>query len=560
MTITNMAFNPVSGLKDASYSPTTPVSETAIRAQIQGVSDQLRDYINVTTNPTIDTALLNATNAVTTANTSSTKSDTAISTANSANTKSDTAISTANSASSSASSAVSTANSASTTATNANNTALAVQTDYNAIKPQLEQAVLDVAGKASVAYVDGIAANFTLGAIPDNALTNAKMANEMKKGIAGGVASYDNVATSLADMTYQVATGTATAIVVATGTLTNGYAKTFIASANNNGSATTINTKPLYKPSTTTAPTLIVGKAYTVWYNTTGDCFFIKASATGTALPAQVLAGVPYSNDTDTDLVGTMVDRSYDVVGGYTTAKSVRTDGAGSLVFEPYTGYYEEGLNAGLFGSIISTDTDFIASNFLSTKNVFGLQGSIPIAIADEVGGAVNGTLTAGRVYIRPSAKKWDGNVFTYWDEPNFIATNLLSGKTYFGLTGTAIGINANLTAGDITFITTGISVNSTVTTMTKKREVQIAKGGTVRIKFTSYNTNTDGEAQIYVNGVARGILRILTPSSVEFSEDISINANDLIQCYLRAGQGTTYLTNFNIYTSLPYHTGTINL
>jgi hypothetical protein len=46
MSLSNMEFTPPGGLKDASYSPTTPVSEEAIRAQIQGISDQLRDYLN----------------------------------------------------------------------------------------------------------------------------------------------------------------------------------------------------------------------------------------------------------------------------------------------------------------------------------------------------------------------------------------------------------------------------------------------------------------------------------------------------------------------------------
>ncbi|MDU4480323.1 MAG: hypothetical protein E7I90_24020, partial [Clostridium sp.] len=86
----------------------------------------------------------------------------------------------------------------------------------------------------------------------------------------------------------------------------NGYSKTFIATTNNNGSATTINGKPLYKPGTTTAPNIKEGKAYTVWYNSVSDCFFLQASAEGDATVAQVLAGAIFSTDDDTGLVGTM--------------------------------------------------------------------------------------------------------------------------------------------------------------------------------------------------------------------------------------------------------------
>ena len=40
------AFAPEDGLKNHEYSPTEPESEDAIRAQIQGISDQLRDHVN----------------------------------------------------------------------------------------------------------------------------------------------------------------------------------------------------------------------------------------------------------------------------------------------------------------------------------------------------------------------------------------------------------------------------------------------------------------------------------------------------------------------------------
>jgi hypothetical protein len=78
---------------------------------------------------------------------------------------------------------------------------------------------------------------------------------------------------------FETAGGTATAITLTIPNLVNGLSKTFMASASNNGAATTINAKNLYRPNTTIAPNLISGKAYTVWYNQSQDCFFIKASA-----------------------------------------------------------------------------------------------------------------------------------------------------------------------------------------------------------------------------------------------------------------------------------------
>lgn len=138
----------------------------------------------------------------------------------------------------------------------------------------------------------------------------------------------------LSDMDYQTAVGTATALTLTMQTLRNGYAKNFIASASNAGATTTINGKQLYKPGTTTAPNLIAGKAYTVWYNAPGNCFFIKASAEGDVLASQVLATKKFSNNDDTGLVGTMpnngalgitlgINGTYAIPSGYTTGGTV---------------------------------------------------------------------------------------------------------------------------------------------------------------------------------------------------------------------------------------------
>ena len=111
------------------------------------------------------------------------------------------------------------------------------------------------------------------------------------------------------DSKFESATGTTTDIIVNMLDLYNGYSKSFIAYANNNGQATKINGKPLYKPNTTDAPNIIEGKAYTVWYDTIRDCFFLKASAEGNATAENVLADKTFSNDDDTGITGTMPNR-----------------------------------------------------------------------------------------------------------------------------------------------------------------------------------------------------------------------------------------------------------
>ena len=126
------------------------------------------------------------------------------------------------------------------------------------------------------------------------------------------------------DMMYEVAGGTATAITLnMPATLKDGYWKKFIANGNNNGVATTINTKPLYKVSSTNSPNLKANRPYEIYYNLSNDCFFLKASATGTTSADKVLAGETFSTENDTDLVGTMpnkgaVTSSLNCGGSYT--------------------------------------------------------------------------------------------------------------------------------------------------------------------------------------------------------------------------------------------------
>jgi hypothetical protein len=186
----------------------------------------------------------------------------------------------------------------------------------------------------------------------------------------------------LTDSTYQLATGTGTAITLAISTLTDGYAKTFVVSANNSGSATTINGKPLYKPNTTIAPNLTAGKAVTVWYNLVGNCFFIKASAEGDAVAGDVLASKKFSNDTDVGLSGSMIDRGTVNITPSTTNQAI-TDGKHS-------------------GSgVVYGDTDLIASNILSGVNIFNVVGTATIS---SLGGKKyfngSGTTTSGSVLV----------------------------------------------------------------------------------------------------------------------------------------------------------------
>jgi hypothetical protein len=230
--------------------------------------------------------------------------------------------------------------------------------------------------------------------------------------------------------------GTATAITLANVSLIDGSIKTFIVTANNNAATTTINGKPLYKPGTTTVPDLVSGKAVTIWFDATGNCFFIKASAEGTAIAAHVLAGDTFSNDNDTGLMGTMVDRSG---SGYVTPTAI-TSTSGQVIADILSGAYLVNTAAGAV-QVVLDDPDFVASTFLATKVVFGLQGSIPVRtpdVSDQYPATtISGTGGGGNLFFGINPNSYFGAVnWIRGNDPDFIGPNILATANIFGLQG----------------------------------------------------------------------------------------------------------------------------
>ncbi|MFW2501751.1 hypothetical protein [Clostridium diolis] len=201
-----------------------------------------------------------------------------------------------------------------------------------------------------------------------------------------------NVNATLSDMVYQTAGGSATAITLTIkGPLATGYPITFIASANNGGAATTINGKKLYKPGTTTSPNLIAGKAYTVWYNSISDCFFIKASAEGNTVTSHVLAGDTFSNDTDTGIAGTMPNITADQ-----TAANITQSGT-NVSFLVQKGYWDgtKKLNA----AATAIDADCITGNIKAGVNIMGVTGKSSVVDTADATVVANHMLSGETAY-----------------------------------------------------------------------------------------------------------------------------------------------------------------
>ena len=259
--------------------------------------------------------------------------------------------------------------------------ALALQTALNALMAELEKStdgtsaserlgsgtITGVTGSTVYAQISNLKAQVdavVLGTVTDDSLTDAKL--------KAGAGTIKNRVVAL--QKFPTATGAATAIAVACDyfALTDGAQMTFVASGSNSSAATTLaanglTAKPVYKPGGTAAPAIVSGKAYTVWYNLAGDCFFVKASAEGTATAANVLAGGTFSNDSDVGISGTMVDRSGDTVALVTATAGT------TFKFKASEGY-RDGVN----DYVTQTDANRVAGNIRLGVTLDGIPGAFP--------------------------------------------------------------------------------------------------------------------------------------------------------------------------------------
>ena len=142
----------------------------------------------------------------------------------------------------------------------------------------------------------------------------------------------------------------------------------FIASANNNGAATTLKVgtlpaRPIYLEGTRTAPNLMAWKLYTVWADNGHNCFFLKASGSGNAVAADLLAGKTATTDNG-PIVGTMpINASQNATLEITgSAKPTKVVPAG----------YTPG------GTITAQLSSTLANKILAGNNIGGVNGTIP--------------------------------------------------------------------------------------------------------------------------------------------------------------------------------------
>lgn len=285
--------------------------------------------------------------------------------------------------------------------------------------------------------------------------------------------------------TYQTATGTATAIVLSLPTLADGVPINFVAANTGTGAATTINGTPVYKPNTTVAPTFTAGKPYTVYYHAATPCFFIKASAEGDVVAADVLAGKKFSNDSDTGIVGTMIDRTKTgddaTSGGQPINKSIHAfyDLYGAtpkprLMLDPPTGYYGGSYNGYAYAEAadVAAAIGLTAPKLLAGQSACNVNGSATSDATANAAGILNGetayvngakvtgnipvhgsgsdpsctsiTEYLERLYLKPPMGYFDGNSWVTASNSDvasalgLTADKLVEGNTVCNVAGTA--------------------------------------------------------------------------------------------------------------------------
>ncbi len=75
-------------------------------------------------------------------------------------------------------------------------------------------------------------------------------------------------------------------------------------------------------------------------------------------------------------LVGSMPNRTLEAIGGPTWVDGVKAYSDGTLTLRPKEGYYKSEVNGNGYGPIAATDPNFIAANIVSGKSIFGVAGT----------------------------------------------------------------------------------------------------------------------------------------------------------------------------------------
>ncbi|OME03363.1 hypothetical protein BSK54_07875 [Paenibacillus odorifer] len=363
----------------------------------------------------------------------------------------------------------------------------------------------------------GLGGDWTMSVITSETGISGALSTPITWGNADSVGGYSAAQVTQGTLAYAVTSGTAPTLVAAfnpvVAALTAGLRVTIKAHAATTGPVTLnvngLGAKSIKKPNGNNPP-LALGGVYTVVYDGTAFILQGEGGEYGTATAAEVLAGKTIG--TENGLVnGTMPDRTR--AGDsltYTTALSAKGDGLGSLVMEPQTGYYASGLNSGGFGTLLSIDPNYVPASILSTKTVFGVQGSVPVIsgvdVASGVGRWGNGDLAvyplegyrkggmgAGEIKVTVAQLNSAGL-------PQVASGTIESGglETYTRADGSTV-IAASLIVSGLTFKPTVIIVKNGNLNNTNKDHIVYDARMDVNYRITTLGARTTSNPELHI-------------------------------------------------------------
>jgi len=239
--------------------------------------------------------------------------------------------------------------------------------------------------------------------------------------------------------------------------------------------------KPFYKQGTTDYPSLIANRVYTAWYD--GATFFQLASASGTAIPSDVLAGSTASSDYGIEFEGTMNDYSGDTLtfpqgsineviispSNPTTQGRITFDNLDNVYVGKIDGTTINQLSVNglipsniranrLIGNNVTSGNNRMLGTFTSgttlipshalINETYGANGEIETGTMPNRAGntsALSFTISGNTLQLLASNGYRDGidDKVTITDN-DWIEANILSTKEIFGKTGTLIGIGTS--------------------------------------------------------------------------------------------------------------------
>jgi hypothetical protein len=218
-----------------------------------------------------------------------------------------------------------------------------------------------------------------------------------------------------------------------------------------------------------------------------------------------------------------------------TDVTNLKTNGVYTFRYNSTTGNF---ILQGEGGSGTATAPDVLAGKTASTDT-----GDITGTMTDR--GAM--TITPGTTdqIIPTGFHNGSGKVVGDLD---LIPANVRALVNIYGVVGQCFATQGDTLASNNTTVRTTSS-----TTNVKLKETRADHGGSYRVAFQMYSDQVTYtvNAQIYVNGVVRGIARSTNSISVvTFTEDIVVNSGDLIQIYASAPSGNL-LTIYKLTLSI---------